>query len=74
MSKKTNKKNIFDSRQKALTKFMLAQKLIIINTKILTSNFQMKKIEKTKKWDVECFRAKNFPTKANSLVSNKSPR
>ena len=51
---------------------MVAKKLIIINRKILTSNFQAKKIEKTKKWDVESFRAKTVKT--NSLVSNKSPR
>ena len=54
---------------------MVAKKLIIINRKSLTSNFQVKKIKKkTKKWDVESFRAKNFPVKTNSLVSNKSPR
>ena len=54
--------------------FMVAKKLIIINSKSLTSNFHLKKIKKTKKWDVEFSRAKHFPVKTNYLVSNKSPR
>ena len=54
--------------------FMVAKKLIIINQSSLTSNFHVKKIKKTKKWDVESSRAKNFPVKTNSLISNKSPR